>query len=59
MDNYFTKEADIMVDNVYDLNRISLEYLHLTGAFTKLACLNVKLTLLCPSTRIYILILYI
>ena len=51
MDTYFTKEADIMINIVLifatllTLERISLEYLHLTVTFTKLACLNVKLLL--------------
>ena len=42
MANYFGREAEI-IDIVYGLIRISLEYLHLIGTLTKLSCLNKKL----------------
>ena len=45
-DNYFTREADIIINIVYDLYmtwiRVDLEYLHKKGTSTKLYCLNVK-----------------
>ena len=39
MDNYFATEADTMIVILYEyeLCRISLEHLHLTGTFTKLS----------------------
>ena len=47
VDDYFATEADTMIDIIYedDLDGISFEYLHLTGTFTQLFCLNVKLQL--------------
>ena len=57
MDKYFATEADIIIDIVYDLDKISLEYLHLTRTFTK-SCLNVKL-LFCMSLSLYFSIIHI
>ena len=43
-DKHFATEADSMIDILYDLVRISLEYIiHLTETFTELSCLNVNL----------------
>ena len=47
-DKYFVTEAATMtgIPYEYDLMKICLEYLHLTGTFVKLSCLNVTLLLL-------------
>ena len=41
-DNYFTREAEIIIDIVYDFERICLKYLQKKGTYSKLYCLNVK-----------------
>ena len=41
-DNYFTREAEIIIDIVYDFERIRLKYLQKKGTYSKLYCLNVK-----------------
>ena len=39
--DYFATEADIVCE--VDLNKVSSKYLHLTGTFIKVSCLNMKL----------------
>ena len=56
MDIYFAREADIMIDNVDDLDKDQIRIFTFNRNITKLSSLNVKLLFLCPSIYIFIVL---